>query len=169
MYDCTSSADPLKIFGRDVRQLIRHLNLSKEEAELLTYPLQHWNLCEDNLKMPEILGKVKNCCKFPSPPPDQDFPRFSVETCKIFVAKIPLPAVNESPIAPTISISPGRKRCTLLGTCKLRAPGPFFVSQFDSKGYADPLYVLIRSENLSREEQSDRQAMYAGIQFHNEY
>lgn len=38
---------------------------------------------------------------------------------------IPLPAVNESPRAATMSISPGRTVCADTGAMLLLAPGPF--------------------------------------------
>lgn len=56
---------------------------------------------------------------------DHDTPLFSMNTCIMLVAMAPLPAVNESPIAATTSMSPGRSRCTDVGTTWLRPPGPF--------------------------------------------
>lgn len=41
------------------------------------------------------------------------------------MANAPLPAVNESPIAATMSISPGRTVCAEDGTMLDLAPGPF--------------------------------------------
>lgn len=49
-------------------------------------------------------------------------PLYSSVTCIMFVASAPLPAVNESPIAPTISMSPGRSSCTEFGIFSLLAP-----------------------------------------------
>uniref|UniRef100_A0A1A9VBJ0 Uncharacterized protein n=1 Tax=Glossina austeni TaxID=7395 RepID=A0A1A9VBJ0_GLOAU len=100
--------------SRDIAPGSATLNLHKLSFKLYPYKL--------GLNCFRILGRVKNCCKSPSPPPDQDFPRFSVETCKIVVAKIPLPAVNESPIAPIISISPGRKRSSLISNKSIWHP-----------------------------------------------
>lgn len=72
-----------------------------------------------------ISNTVKNLRHVLWPPIDHDTPLFSVITCNMLVARAPLPAVNESPIAPITSMSPGRSRCTEVGVCWLRAPGPF--------------------------------------------
>lgn len=58
-------------------------------------------------------------------PIDHETPLFSTNTCKIFVANAPFPAVNESPMAAITSISPGRTVCAEDGTMSLLAPGPF--------------------------------------------
>lgn len=58
-------------------------------------------------------------------PIDHETPLFSMNTCKMFVANAPFPAVNESPMAATMSISPGRTVCAEDGTMSLLAPGPF--------------------------------------------
>lgn len=55
-----------------------------------------------------MFGKVRYFCHLLWPPIDHDTPLFSMNTCRIFVANAPLPAVKESPIAAIISISPGR-------------------------------------------------------------
>lgn len=68
---------------------------------------------------------MRNFCHVDCPPIDHDTPLFSMATCKILVAKAPFPAVKESPIAPTISMSPGRNVWTDFGTAALRLPGPF--------------------------------------------
>lgn len=75
---------------------------------------------------------VRNFRQFPWPPIDHETPLFSMKTCSILVANAPLPAVNESPIAATTSMSPGRRRCTVSGMLALRAPAPFLVSQKNS-------------------------------------
>lgn len=71
-----------------------------------------------------ILGIVKNSLHVFCPPMVQDSPLFSVATWTIWVAKPPFPAVKLSPIAPTMSISPGRNWCTDVGGVRLLLPGP---------------------------------------------
>lgn len=71
-----------------------------------------------------MFGMVKNSLHVFWPPIVQESPLFSVATWNIFVAKPPLPAVKLSPIAPTISISPGRSWCTDVGGVALLLPGP---------------------------------------------
>jgi hypothetical protein len=56
-------------------------------------------------------------------PPDHEIPLFSISTSANPVAAEPLPAVRLSPIAPMTSMSPGRRRCTLVGRVSDRPPG----------------------------------------------
>lgn len=72
-----------------------------------------------------MFGKVRYFCHLLWPPIDHDTPLFSMNTCSIFVASAPLPAVRESPKAAIISISPGLSLCTEFGLSLLRFPGPF--------------------------------------------
>lgn len=62
-----------------------------------------------------MLGIVRYCRQVPWPPPNAETPRFSITRCKIFVEKMPRPAVKESPIAAITSISPGRNLFTFVG------------------------------------------------------
>jgi hypothetical protein len=56
-------------------------------------------------------------------PPDHDIPLFSIISSAKFAAAVAEPAVRLSPIAPMTSISPGQRRCTLVGRVAERAPG----------------------------------------------
>lgn len=56
-------------------------------------------------------------------PPDHDIPLFSIANSTNPAAAVPVPAVRLSPIAPTTSMSPGRRRWTLVGRVADRAPG----------------------------------------------
>lgn len=54
-----------------------------------------------------MFGSVKNVLQLSRPPIDHDTPLPSRVVCKLSTAKAPFAAVNESPKAATISISPG--------------------------------------------------------------
>lgn len=63
-----------------------------------------------------MLGRVRYCLHVPWPPPSAVTPLFSMIICITLSAKIPAPAVRESPIAAMTSISPGLNLCTDSGT-----------------------------------------------------
>lgn len=63
-----------------------------------------------------IFGRVTYCLHVPWPPPSAATPLFSIIIWSKLFAKIPAPAVIESPIAATTSISPGLNLCTESGT-----------------------------------------------------
>lgn len=69
-----------------------------------------------------ILGSVRYCLHVPWPPPVAVTPLFSMMTWNKLCAKIPAPAVSESPIAAMTSISPGLNLCTDSGTTGDRPP-----------------------------------------------
>lgn len=104
---------------------IHHFSLYKMHA--LSHARQYKELkivCENwttSLTF-KILGSVKYSLHVPWPPPDAETPLFSTKTCITLSAKIPAPAVSESPIAPITSMSPGLNLWTETGTSADRPP-----------------------------------------------
>lgn len=55
-------------------------------------------------------------------PANHEDPRLSTTNCGRIYEKLPVPTVNESPMLPIMSMSPGLTSCTLIGRVRDRVP-----------------------------------------------
>lgn len=92
------------------------IHLEARSVERLSPKAYPYRLLLNSLIM---FGRVRNSCQFPWPPIENESPRFSMSTWIKLEARIPLPAVSESPIPAMMSMSPGRSLWTEVGGVEL--------------------------------------------------